>query len=358
MGFEYGKYFGRIRETEQLVIPADEIKWIQKYEQPAREVDTLLYLGCNILMTAHLAREVVDVFERLGIQFETVGGVEFCCGIIHHGQGDIGAASGMSRSTVKKFESYGAKQVVMWCPSCNLQFDEVILKELQPSFSITHTTAFLADRVDALHFEKSVPTRVALHAHTGRGQQDADADAARKLLEAVPGVEVIGVISDAELGYHCGCQIIARIGGRDRFLGLRGQLAEQAKGMGADTIATLYHSCHREWCDVEEPGLAVRSYISILSEALGSDHPDNYKSFKNAKDPDAVLESSRSAWASHGLSEDGRVPLCGSVSRGPRNPVDAQCVQRHRVGDALRGLLHRRLGFARPPPLRVRAHGS
>jgi Fe-S oxidoreductase len=309
MGFDYGSYFGRIREIEQLVIPADEIKWTQKYREPKRQVETLLYLGCNILQTAHLAQEVVEVFERLAIDFEAVGGVEFCCGTIHHGQGDVGAASRISHSTVNKFESYGARQVVMWCPSCNLQFDEVVLKELQPTFSITHTTAFLADRLDQLRFETAVPARVVLHAHTGRAQQDADAAAARRLLEAVPGVEVVGIASDPDLGHHCSPQIIGRLGGRDRFLERRNQLVEQAKQTGADTIATLYHSCHREWCEVEDPDLSVRNYISLLGEALGCGHTDNYKSFKNARDPRAVVESSRANWGSHGQSEQRALEL-------------------------------------------------
>ncbi|MDR0358433.1 MAG: hypothetical protein LBJ87_03070 [bacterium] len=309
MSFDYGSYFGRMREVEQLVIPASEIKWTQKYKKPERQVETLLYLGCNILMTAHLAQEVVDVFERLAVDFEAVGGVEFCCGVVHHREGDVGSASRISHSTVNKFESYGARQVVMWCPSCNLQFDEVVLKELQPSFSITHTTAFLADRVDRLPFEKPVPARVVLHAHTGRAQQDADASAARKLLEAVPGVEVVGVAADPDLGHHCSPQIISRLGGRDRFLERRHQLVEQVRQTGADTIATLYHSCHREWCDVETPGLGVRSYISIIAEALGGGHADNYKAFKRANDPEAVAERSRANWASHGQSEEKALDL-------------------------------------------------
>lgn len=317
MGFDYGSYFGRIREIEQLVIPAEEITWTQKYRKPTRQVDTLLYLGCNILMTAHLAQEVVAVLERLAIDFEAVGGVEFCCGTIHHGQGDVGSATRISHSTVDKFESYGAKQVVMWCPSCNLQFDEVVLKELQPTFSITHTTAFLADRVDQLRFEKPVPARVVLHAHTGRAQQDSDAAAARTLLEAVPGVEVAGIVADPDLGHHCSPQIINRLGGRDRFLERRHQLVEQARETGADTIATLYHSCHREWCEVENPELGVRSYISFLAEALGCGRPDNYKAFKQARDPEAVVERSRASWGSHGQPEQKALELARKHFPGP-----------------------------------------
>ena len=40
-------------------------------------MDLLLYLGCNVLMIAHLAREVVEVFEAIDVSFGAVGGPQF-----------------------------------------------------------------------------------------------------------------------------------------------------------------------------------------------------------------------------------------------------------------------------------------
>jgi Fe-S oxidoreductase len=110
---EFTQHVGQIRDFEQLMVPAGETPWVEQYTQPAHPVDVVLYLGCNILRTAHLAYEVVNVFQALGVNFAAVGGPQFCCGIIHHRGGDVGGATRLSQATVAKVESYWASQVVM-----------------------------------------------------------------------------------------------------------------------------------------------------------------------------------------------------------------------------------------------------
>jgi Fe-S oxidoreductase len=325
--FDYAGYFNRIREIERLVVPADGINWLEKYSKPEKPVDVLLYLGCNVLMTAHLAQEVVNVFQAIGVSFAAVGGPQFCCGIVHYGHGDRGASTRLTRATIEKFESFGAREVVMWCPSCNKHFDEVVLKQLQPNFSVTHTTAYLAARADRLPFRQEVVSQVALHTHVGRPQQEADAIAARTLLAAIPGLTVTGTVEDAELDYHCNNVIIERIG-LERFRAIRLGLAKTAAAERADTVATIYHSCHREWSDLELPDLAVRSYISLLSESLGISEHDRYQEYRRRRDIDATVEAARKSWQSHGLTEqqarglvrkhflESRYPTKGSVDSG------------------------------------------
>jgi Fe-S oxidoreductase len=325
--FDYAGYFSRIREIERLVVPADGINWLEKYSTPEKPVDVLLYLGCNVLMTAHLAREVVKVFEAIGVSFAAVGGPQFCCGIVHYGHGDRDASTRLTRATVGKFESFGAREVVMWCPSCTKHFDEVILKQQQPDFTVTHTTAYLAARADRLPFRQEIAGRVAVHAHSGRPQQEADAAAAATLLAAIPGLTVTGAVEDAELDYHCSNVIIERLG-LERFRAIRLGLARKAVAQRADTVATIYHSCHREWSDLELPALAVRSYISLVSESLGISEPDRYQEYRRRRDIDATVDTAREAWQSHGLTEqqarglvrkhflESRYPAKGSVDSG------------------------------------------
>jgi Fe-S oxidoreductase len=300
--FDYAGYYRRIREIEKLAVPADDITWIEKYTRPTEPVDVLLYLGCNVLMTAHLAREVVNVFDALGVSFAAVGGPQFCCGIVHHGEGDTVAATRLSGATVGKFESFGAKQIVMWCPSCNRHFDEVVLRQMEISSSITHATAYLAEHVDVLAFKHRVECRAALHTHTDGEQSEHDAAAATTLLSSIPGVEIVDTVSAPELGYHCTDAVVGRYG-RDGFGQLRSELAEGALARGADTVVTLYHSCHRQWSGLTVPDLAVRNYISLVAESLGVSERDHYQEFVKSGDNEQVVEASRAMWKSHGLSE-------------------------------------------------------
>jgi hypothetical protein len=69
-------------------------------------------------------------------------------------------------------------------------------------------------------------------------------------------------------------------------------------------VATIYHSCHREWSDMEVPGLALGNYISLVSEALGIAEHDHYQQYRRNRSVDATADAAREAWQSHGSTEE------------------------------------------------------
>ena len=172
--------------------------------------------ACNILRTPHIAKQVVDVFTHLNLDFVAVGGVQFCCGIVWDKFDGPKKGSQVSDRTVTRLEDYQPKQVVMWCPSCNVHFKDIVIgrDDRQPAFAITHTPQFLAEMAKrgALPWKQAVPCKVALHTHVGRtgheeGERRArnDRESAAALLRSVPGVEVIDEVqAPPDLDYDCG----------------------------------------------------------------------------------------------------------------------------------------------------------
>ncbi len=296
------RHIGEIRDFGKLLVPAGNTPWVRNYTKPTQTVDVVLHLGCNILRTAHLAYEVIGVFQALGIHFEAVAGPQFCCGIVNQRAGDIEGAIRLSQATADKFAAYGQKQVVIWCPTCRLRFEEVMQKEIS-RFSAIHATAFLAERTAQFSFRRNVSARVAIHAHIGEPQREMDANAAIRVLKSVPGVEVVGTLASSDLDYQCSPATLARLGS-ERFLSIRADLVRKAKALGADTLVTMYHTCHREWCVVGDAQLAVRNYISIVAEALGCSRRDYFQEFKKSGNPDAIAALSRPVWETHGLSKE------------------------------------------------------
>ena len=144
----FSRHVGEIRDFKHLMVPAGETPWLERHAAPSHPVDVLLHLGCNILRTAHLAYEVVAVFQALGIRFTAIGGPQYCCGVVHQRAGDTDGAVRIARSTVAQFESSGARQVVIWCPTCQIRFEEAMEKGIVPRFSMTHATAFLAGNLN------------------------------------------------------------------------------------------------------------------------------------------------------------------------------------------------------------------
>ena len=119
MAYDYGRYFGEIALTHDLTSLPGERRW--RLTPPGREPELhriVLYLGCNVLRTSHMIQTITAIFDRLGLDYVAVGGATYCCGIVHHQQGDTAAAGGMSRHTIDLFRRFEPEEVVMWCPSC------------------------------------------------------------------------------------------------------------------------------------------------------------------------------------------------------------------------------------------------
>ncbi len=112
----------------------------------------------------------------------------------------------------------------------------------------------------------------------------------------------MGILSSSDLGYQCFLPQLVKLGPQD-FRAIRSDLARKSRELGADTLATIYHSCHREWCELGGTGVAVRNYISIAAEALGCARRDDFQEFKKLGDPDAIATLARPVWETHGLSE-------------------------------------------------------
>ena len=101
MGFDYGRHFSEIKLAHDLTTTRDERTWrLEPTSGQAEHHDVILYLGCNVLRTPHMIRTILAIFDRLGLDYVTVGGAAYCCGIVHHNHGDTAAAGGMSDHTI------------------------------------------------------------------------------------------------------------------------------------------------------------------------------------------------------------------------------------------------------------------
>ena len=79
MSFDYGKYFGEIKLTHDLLTKKEERSWLLKPPRDGERHDVILYLGCNVLRTSHMVQTATAVFDRLGIDYVAAGGAAYCC---------------------------------------------------------------------------------------------------------------------------------------------------------------------------------------------------------------------------------------------------------------------------------------
>jgi heterodisulfide reductase subunit D len=248
-----------------------------------------------------------------------VGGPTYCCGIVHHRNGDTAAGGGMNKRTVELFQRYKPEEVVMWCPSCMYFYDEI--QKFPWPFPVRHATEFLADRLAELEFTHRVDAPVALHYHSQSEPRRREGAAARRLLEAVPGLRYVEVQPEPRFGRLCTVDVQAQLG-QDVWDALIRDEIGRARAGGAEILATVYHGCQRMVCGFEAEGaITVEHYLSVFARALGIEFEDRFKKFRLWQDPERVLaESTPCQTANHVDPSRAREFVMKAFGRLPTGP--------------------------------------
>jgi Fe-S oxidoreductase len=299
---------GRFRHMAQAVrllasmqLPSETLK---KILEPAerRTAEILFYTGCNVLRTPHIVLNVMDILDAMQLDFDVVGGTAHCCGVYQFQEADLPTYERMGHRTFQRFGQSGASKVLTWCPTCTKNFDELEKDVEEPFFDLGHISEFLAANLDALkaRFIDQPKRRVVIHEHLGIG---ATVDSIRRLLSAVPNLELVELVQDSGFSYACGGQA-AKF--KDREQAIHRALAEGAVAAGADTIVTMYHSCHRALAGAEAIyPLRVVNFTDVLAEALGrGGHPDYYRLYKAGGAMDEAVAAARQFLTNNGVRID------------------------------------------------------
>ncbi len=165
-------------------------------EPPRAELpDVVFYTGCNVLKTPHIALLCLDIMDRMGTDYQVMGGPTHCCGTAQLRAGDIDTLGRFANNTINKLTQSKTKEVLAWCPSCVMQFGETVLPTIERAtgstpFDMTPFMRFLHAHLDELRplLKERVELTVALHKHPGIA---GVMEAAEQLLGAVPGVRIV-----------------------------------------------------------------------------------------------------------------------------------------------------------------------
>jgi len=291
-----------VRLLASMQLPSETLK---KILAPAekRTADVLFYTGCNVLRTPHIVLNVMDILDAMALDFDVVGGTAHCCGVYQFQEADLPTYEKIGHRTFQRFGQSGASRVLTWCPTCTKNFGELEEPVEAPSFDLGHVSEFLAANLDQLRprFRTDLPRRrVVIHEHVGIG---ATLDGIRKLLSAVPNLELLELPQDSGFSYACGGQA-AKF--KEREAAIHRALAEGAVAVGADTVVTMYHSCHRALAGAEAIyPLRVVNFTDIIAEALGrGGHPDYYQLYKTGGPMDEAVSAAAKFLRSNGVKID------------------------------------------------------
>ena len=288
-----------------------------KMEVPdEKSVDYVFYTGCNVLKTPHIALLCLDIMDALELNYSVLGGPSHCCGILQFRAGDVETSTKVASNTIEKFIQTGATEVLSWCPTCQVQYSEFGLPTYENAtgikpFEMRPFVLFLESQLDALRplLKQPVKKKIALHLHPGIAGLP---DAARRLCDAVPGVEVID-LNLPEMGLMSNSLSTVPSLKKD----LQAQELAAAEAAGVDALAAVYHADHRELCAHERDyPFSVINFLEIIAESMGIFRDDTFKTMKIKQDADKILKDCADMLEANAISKDQARPIIETALLG------------------------------------------
>ena len=224
--------------------------WVGDEHVPAFSEDMkTLYFPCCVPaydpQVRSVARASARVLKETGANFGILGAKENCCGESVRKAGNDNLFEELAKNNIDAFHSAGVKEIIVTSPHCYATFKEEY-PELGGEFKVIHFTQYLADLLDRgkLQFDRELNKKVVYHDPCYLGRHSGIYEEPRKVLNAIPGVELMDEVNARENSMCCGgggSRIWMETKRGERFSDI---LVEQAVSQGADILVTSLSVLH------------------------------------------------------------------------------------------------------------------
>jgi Fe-S oxidoreductase len=243
----------------------------------AKNAEVLFWVGCAGAYDARY-KKVSQAFARLlklaGVNFAILGTEEKCNGDPARRMGNEYLAQTLINENIATLSKYHVREIVVTCPHCMQSLGKEY-KQFGGDYEVVHHAAFLKDLVAAGKLKLSAEKKATITFHDPcyLGRYNDEYDAARGLLDDIPGVQRVEMKRSRERSFCCGAG-----GGRmwmEESEGKRVNMerTEEALTLKPDVIGTGCPFCMTMLTDgvkAKEAGekVQVKDVAELLLEAV------------------------------------------------------------------------------------------
>jgi Fe-S oxidoreductase len=184
----------------------------------AESADVLLWVGCSGAFDergSRVTRSLASVLQKAGVDFGVAGEREDCSGHAARRLGDESMFQGMAARNIETLGAMSFKTIVTNCPGCfNTLKNEY--PQLGGVFDVRHATEFVAGLIDEGRIVFSGGTgpvmagsggaigKVAYHDACSLGRYNGVYEAPRRIVRAIPGLELVELATNRDRAVCCG----------------------------------------------------------------------------------------------------------------------------------------------------------
>lgn len=270
--FMHGNPWGRAREKRTDWMGDLSIRILQEDEQ----TDLLYFVCCTVSYdprVQELARAMVEILQRTGIDFAILGNEERCCGNEVKELGEEGLFKIVVAPNIEQFSRFEFPLMMTTSPHCFHAFVNAYPKQ---RFEVVHYTQLMSRFIDEekLTFKGELTKRVTYHDPCFLGKQNKIFDEPRHILQSIPGLEYLEMDRSRERSLCCegggGRMWMESEGSGERLAEIR---VRDAVSMGAEILATACPFCLLTLEDAvkttgNEEKIQVRDIVELMAGVI------------------------------------------------------------------------------------------
>jgi heterodisulfide reductase subunit D len=215
-----------------------------------RRAEVVYFIGCVgsfYPRVYSIPQAVVQILDRSGTEFTTLGEDERCCGYPLYVAGMRDSMKALAEHNVQRVRRVGARRVVFTCPSCYYAWSHLYPEVVDVSgLELIHATELLAELLDDGKLEMGpVEETVTYHDPCDLGRKSGVYDAPREVLARIPGLEFREMASSRENALCCGGGGDVEVSDPTVSTAVAGRRLEQVVETGAKYVASACQQCKR-----------------------------------------------------------------------------------------------------------------
>jgi len=251
---------------------------LKKFSEPLKDIGTLYYVGCTPSYDSRVqgvARSIAKILQIGGIPFGILEN-EKCSGDPALVMGEVGLFEMLAEANLDQFNRMKIQAIVATSPHDFNCFLKDYLPEIK-TIEVRHYTQSFSDLIEQkrITVKRVFKKKVVYHDPCYLGKHNQIYEEPRRILEAIPGIELVEMDRNREDSLCCGGG-----GGRmwadfDESMHLAEIRVLEALETGADVLATACPFCLINFEDAvkvldKEDAIAVKDISEILLEAMGT----------------------------------------------------------------------------------------
>ncbi|HCI55807.1 MAG TPA: (Fe-S)-binding protein [Bacteroidales bacterium] len=176
-----------------IQISPSEIRWVNKASSSNQKADYLIFLGCTLPAFPHIVFSLLDILDRMNIDYIALAGGDLCCGFpLGPAAGMVAEAENKIKELTANIKAFSPKKVILACAGCYRLFTEMYpkLEFVEMDYEVQYYTEFLREKLKKEDFVKPLNKQIVLH-ESCMSRRTRVNESTKKLLEAIPGLKII-----------------------------------------------------------------------------------------------------------------------------------------------------------------------